>query len=163
MWHRFFTLTASCLFRGCIQEELEACVYVCGHIHVYKCRYLCSKKQELLQLRKIKGCICIPQSFVVWPWNMFADTGSVLKVGMGQIKPDENRRKKGLLYVCVHRENGTHLWHCCMGWWKWIEVISKEKEKQEEESGMSVRSEDSWHYMGASSQDSSMDSPCGIV
>lgn len=105
----------------------------------------------------------ICEEYKYWPWNVFADTGLVLKAGMGQIESDENRRKKGLLCVCVHRGNGTRLWHCCMGWWKWIEMISKEKEKQEEESGVSVRTEDSWHYMGTSSQESRMDSPCGTV
>lgn len=47
---------------------------------------------------------------------MFVDSGSVLKVGRGQIQSDENRWKKGLLWVRVHRENGTHLRHYCMGW-----------------------------------------------
>lgn len=93
---------------------------------------------------------------------MFVDSGSVLKVGMGQIQSDENRWKKGLLCVCVHREKGTHLLHYCMGWWQCIEGMSKEKEKQEE-SGMSIRTEDFWHYMGASSQDCSMNSPPGGV
>lgn len=106
-------------------------MFVCGHIHVCKCRHPCSKKQELLQLRSIKGCICIPRSFVVWPWNMFADTGSVMKVGVGQIQSAENRWKKGLLFVCTGKMAHTSNSHCCRGWWKWLGWISKEKEKQE--------------------------------
>lgn len=29
--------------------------------------------------------ICVPQYFVVWPWEVFTDTGSVLEIGMRQI------------------------------------------------------------------------------
>lgn len=80
-------------------------VYVFSHIPMCKCSHPSSKKKELLQLGKIKGCICIPQYFVDWPWNIFADTVSVLKVGMGQIQSDENRWKKGdVVCLCAQQK-----------------------------------------------------------